>query len=966
MPGQIRQGRAGRAGRVAAAIATAAAAVCVLPGAARADTLFNESFTHPTVSSPTLSVGASGGGSPFRQVCLTAGTSTTQTPIPGCTAGQASLPAGGDGDGSGALRFTDNENNVAGFLLSNDPLPLTAGLDISFDYYAYNGSGADGLSFFLVNGSTTLTTPGANGGSLGYAQRNATPGVANGYLGVGLDEYGNFTNDTENRGSGCATRSTYSGLHSGYVGLRGPGNGTTGYCLLAAGPVSGGLASPHASSRTAVGVEKQVEIRIDPPANPNPQVTVLVNGTQVLQAAEPPNPPPTFKFGFAASTGGATDVHEIQNLAINTVNVLPKLTLTNTPNGTPTAGGSLGWTLQGQTDPSGGTEAQPVTITDTLPAGVTVSAPPSGSGWDCSATVVGSATVSCTYTPSSALAPGTALPPLDLPTVVGADARGPLTATATIASTDNANAPAQSTALGTVTPTTSVDTRVTVTPPAPVDIGQPATFTVSAANAGPSTATSTTVTVPIPAGATFDSGPAGCTADGSSVVCAVGTLAPGQSVSLPLVFTPGLSGDLEVQAAIGQTEPDANAADNTASAEATVIAPAAPAPDTPPITAPGARSADLGVTVTPPATAPAAGAPVPFTLTATNHGPDTDAGVAVTATIPSGASVVSLSSDCQVVDAATVICVAPRDLAKGESRDFELVLGPAGSGTLSVTATATGQLPDDSPVDNTATAAVTIPGTPPAGAVDLGVTLTSRTSGATTMLDVTVTNRGTTGATGASVVIPLPSGADPVSVPHACTMDGTTEICALGDIAGGHTRHLKLTLDLHGSGTQGGEATVRSDQPDSSPADNHAVVKVAAPRQTPATRPTRSHAKTTEPQLSLTSSLAHPSVISGGTVTLTLRVRTSNHTTAHRVRVCERLPRGLRLAGHPARRGRICVTVPTVDGHPRALHLRVRAATVRRSTVVHPTGTATAPRAGGASASSRLVIVAQPAPKFTG
>ncbi len=186
------------AGRLLAALACVLGLIVLAPGVAAADALFSEPFTGASATEPGLSVGASVPASTrFRQVCLTASTATTGTPIPGCTAGQPAIPAGGDPVGSGALRFTDNEGNLAGFLLSNDPLPLPAGLDVSFDYYSYDktsGSPADGLSFFLVNGATTLTAPGAVGGSLGYAQNTTTPGVAGGYLGVGLDEYGNYTN----------------------------------------------------------------------------------------------------------------------------------------------------------------------------------------------------------------------------------------------------------------------------------------------------------------------------------------------------------------------------------------------------------------------------------------------------------------------------------------------------------------------------------------------------------------------------------------------------------------------------------------------------------------------------------------------------------------------------------------------------------------------------------------------------
>ena len=208
-------------------------------GLARADTLFNESFTGATTASSGFSVGATApAAARFKQVCLTASTNTAQTPIPGCTAGQAAIPAGGDPAGSGALRFTNNEGNLAGFLLSDDPLPLTAGLDVSFDYYSYDktsGTPADGLSFFLVNGTTTLTSPGAVGGSLGYAQNTTTPGVAGGYLGVGLDEYGNYTNNSQGKGAGCAGEPLSGGLAANLVGVRGPGNGLAG--ILPAGEV---------------------------------------------------------------------------------------------------------------------------------------------------------------------------------------------------------------------------------------------------------------------------------------------------------------------------------------------------------------------------------------------------------------------------------------------------------------------------------------------------------------------------------------------------------------------------------------------------------------------------------------------------------------------------------------------------------------------------------------------------------
>ncbi|MGW7309578.1 hypothetical protein ACWGI1_28920, partial [Streptomyces sp. NPDC054835] len=66
------------------------------------------------------------------------------------------------------------------------------------------------------------------------------PGVDRGYLGVGLDVLGNYFGDWEHRGNGCPTRSPAgTGFRvpapgRNVVTVRGPGDGTVGYCFLTA------------------------------------------------------------------------------------------------------------------------------------------------------------------------------------------------------------------------------------------------------------------------------------------------------------------------------------------------------------------------------------------------------------------------------------------------------------------------------------------------------------------------------------------------------------------------------------------------------------------------------------------------------------------------------------------------------------------------------------------------------------
>jgi type IV pilus assembly protein PilY1 len=103
--------------------------------------------------------------------------------------------------------------------------------------------GADGMSFFLVNGGVTIGTAvepdgtsdnvGSWGGSLGYTCSNANTdyhGMYGAYIGLGIDEYGNFLNGTTNTlGVANATvtgdnTASGGGQWANRIGLRGAGN----------------------------------------------------------------------------------------------------------------------------------------------------------------------------------------------------------------------------------------------------------------------------------------------------------------------------------------------------------------------------------------------------------------------------------------------------------------------------------------------------------------------------------------------------------------------------------------------------------------------------------------------------------------------------------------------------------------------------------------------------------------------
>jgi type IV pilus assembly protein PilY1 len=190
---------------------------------------------------------------PLGNACLTSPTSlpppavgNTNIPICGNTfQGGASytIPADEQVGGQGALLLTPPNNNQTGAILSAfPPFPLSQGIQITFTTYTFGGdsgglarNGADGIVFFLTDGTkyasdgtTPLpTTTGAEGGSMGYDCSNDNgvyDGIAYGYLGLGIDEYGNFLNTGDNGTN--PQLSPNSGINGGIYNSNDP-NGTT-------------------------------------------------------------------------------------------------------------------------------------------------------------------------------------------------------------------------------------------------------------------------------------------------------------------------------------------------------------------------------------------------------------------------------------------------------------------------------------------------------------------------------------------------------------------------------------------------------------------------------------------------------------------------------------------------------------------------------------------------------------------
>jgi hypothetical protein len=231
--------------------------------------IFQETFLGGSLTNTTPGIYTVGGTADAlgSSICLTASQTVAQTPVPGCAANSAGLPATGDAAGVGALRLTSNRlfsappRNAAdpgeeGFFIVNQSLTTAQGLVFEFEFFTYAGQsfgnigGGDGFSFFLIRDDVGNSAPapaqaGAFGGSLGYAQKEATglrgpvPGLPGAYLGIGFDAFGNFSNN----GEGHIGGNNAGVLNPNQIVLRG-GEQTQYAFLQQSGPIGGNLTDP--------------------------------------------------------------------------------------------------------------------------------------------------------------------------------------------------------------------------------------------------------------------------------------------------------------------------------------------------------------------------------------------------------------------------------------------------------------------------------------------------------------------------------------------------------------------------------------------------------------------------------------------------------------------------------------------------------------------------------------------------
>jgi uncharacterized repeat protein (TIGR01451 family)/LPXTG-motif cell wall-anchored protein len=733
------------------------------PRAAAADppttgsVVVNESFTGATVANTAWT----GLGT----TCLTGAPSgsTPSATLNNCQSSQTG-PVPTLGTTPGYLQLTDSGTYANGTLLYNRAIPASAGISVEFEQYQYGGTGADGMAFFLVDGSTNLTQAGGTGGSLGYAQRYGINGIVGGYIGVGFDAFGNYYNDSEGKGANCPadqrSPSTATGASApNAVTLRGPGSGLNGYCYQASttNPTSnpnkptstlpGKLRAPNGTTNPTIA-KRLVNVQVTPA--PNPRVIVQIdfgtgNGWQeVLNRPAPANPPRTYKFGFTGSTGGSTDVHLVRNIVVRTIGPLANLQITKQID---RGAAALPAVIVAGTQihyqyvvTNGGPETvHALAVADDKVATVTCDATAIPPTPDPAASTVCHGTY--TVTPSDVVA-------------------GLITNTAQATGLDPINATITSSADSmSVHLVSRLTLAKAVTTPAPYLVGQQVTYGYTVTNTGGSTVSSIAVT---------DN-----RAASNPVTCDVTALDPGQVAHCALtttVLASSLSSGgslLNTALAKGVTAFGQAVTSNQAQASIQV-------------------GTDVRVTKAVNNASPLVGGEVTFTVTGTNIGPAVATGVVINDVLPTGLTLVSAAASTGSYNSSTGDWTIPSLAVASASATLTVVATVNTARVLTNAATLVAlDQPDTNPANNTASVSLNpiVPTTDIA--VNIFVDSPSIRVGGTANFTISATNNGPQPATGVTVTDALPSRLEFVSTTGA--YDGATGIWTVGSLAVGQT-----------------------------------------------------------------------------------------------------------------------------------------------------------------------------------
>jgi len=597
----------------------------------------------------------------------------------------------------------------------------------------------------------------------------------------------------------------------------------------------------------------------------------------------------------ATVSAGTSDLISGNNTATasTTVNATADLSITKTDTPDPvTVGGTLTYTLA--VTNNGPSTASTVSVSDTLPAGVTYGSA-SGTGWACSQSA---GIVTCTR---STLALGAA-PPITI-TVTAPGTSGSITNSATVSTITNDPTIGNNTATAstTVNAAASADLEMVsnIDAPDPVVAGASMTYTYTVINNGPSTATNLDVKGYLPPGVTYVSAVGtGWTCSESSLVvtCTRTSLTSGTTAPIIVITVLAKSegGTMSSSATVSSSVGDPIASNNSKTAGTNVTS-----------------SSDLSIIKTGPDTVTTNGA-MTYTLAVTNNGPSTATSVSVSDTLPAGVTFTSFSAagwNC-VHNTGLVSCTLPSSLAPGAAPSIAInATAPSTPGPISNTATVSSAVND--PVNgNNSSKLSTSSNSPPLTSADLSITKTDSPDPVLVNQNltylITVTNNGPDAATGVSVTDTLPAGVTYVSATPSqgsCSQAAGTVTCPIGTIAYPGSATVTIVVTPTAAGTLNNSAGVSSTTSDPNGSNNNAGPVSTVVNSAPGIGADLSVTNTDSPD---------PVPLVGGHVTYTIVVTNNGPGSATGVTMTDLLDASTALFGSPVSSQGTCSGTTTI------------------------------------------------------
>lgn len=548
---------------------------------------------------------------------------------------------------------------------------------------------------------------------------------------------------------------------------------------------------------------------------------------------------------------------------LTTVTASSDLVITKTiPPGIVYAGQNLTYTIT--VTNNGPSTANNVTVSDTLPVGVTFFSytPSQGS---CTGTTI----VSCNL---GSLADNTSATVL---LVVTMGTTSPINNTATVSNTNDPNSANNTSSVSTaVTP--SADLSIIKTGPASVTAGGALTYTLAVTNNGPSTAASVSVSDTLPSGVSNVSAAGtgwACTVTGLSVSCTQTSLAVGAAQAITITGTaPAASGQINNTATISSSAThDPNGGNNTSTALTTVIA-----------------SADVSITKSASPNPVSAGGTLTYSITVTNNGPSTANNVTVADTLPASVTLGIVTPSQGTCTGTTTINCNLGTLTNSASATITITVTPNTVGTIYNSASVTATENDPNNANNTTPSVSTTVNPPPTIDADLSISKTGSpnpvTAGGTLTYTISVSNAGPNPATNVTVLDTLPTGLSNISAAGTgwgCTVSGLSVSCIKTSLAIGAAPNITITAKAPSEGgTISNTASVTATENDPFISNNTTLL-------TPVITTVNASS-----DLTITKT-GTATVTAGGTVTYTVTAVNNGPSTATGVQVTDTLPSGV-------------------------------------------------------------------------